>query len=96
MLDVLTSVAAELDRTPAEVALAWVMARPGVSATIIGASKLAQLVTNVAAAEMRLSDEHMIRLNEVSAPAPGFSSGLASPMIRRMVFGGNDVTGWDE
>ncbi len=96
VLDVLTSVAAGLGRTPAEVALAWVMARPGVSSTIIGASKLAQLVTNLAAAELRLSDEHMIRLNEVSAPAPGFSGGLASPMIRRMVFGGNDVTGWDE
>jgi len=96
VLEVLKSVAAELDRPVAQVALAWVMARPGVSATIIGASKLAQLASNIAATEIKLSDEQMTRLNEVSAPASGFSAGLTSPMIRRMVFGGNDVTGWGE
>ncbi len=96
VLEALRSVAAQLDRPAAQVALAWVMARPGVSATIIGASKLAQLADNIAAAEIKLSDEQMARLNEISAPAPGFSAGLASPMIRRMVFGGNDVTGWGE
>ncbi len=96
VLDVLKSVAAELDRPPAQVALAWVMARPGISSTIIGASKLTQLESNIAASEITLSDEQMARLNEISAPAPGFSAGLTSPMIRRMVFGGNDVTGWGE
>ena len=96
VLEVLKSVAAELDRPAAQVALAWVMARPGVSATIIGASKPAQLASNIAAAEIKLSDEQMTRLNDVSAPAPGFSAGLTSPMIRRMVFGGNNVTGWGE
>ena len=96
VLDVLKSVAAELDRPPAQVALAWVMARPGVGATIIGASKLAQLASNIAATDIALSEDQMTRLNEVSAPAPGFSAGLTSPMIRRMVFGGNDVTGWAE
>ena len=96
VLDVLKSVAAELDRPAAQVALAWVMARAGVTATIIGASKLPQLASNIAAAEIALSDSFMTRLDEVSAPAPGFSSGLTSPMVRRMVFGGNDVTGWAE
>ena len=96
VLEALKSVAAELDRPPAEVALAWVMARPGISATIIGASKLPQLESNIAASGIKLSDGQMARLDEVSAPAPGFSAGLASPMIRHMVFGGNDVTGWGE
>ncbi len=96
VLEVLKSVAAELDRPVAQVALAWVIARPGVSATIIGASKPAQLASNIAAAEIRLNDEQITRLDEVSAPAPGFSAGLTSPIIRRMVFGGNDVTGWGE
>ena len=92
----LKSVAAELARPMAQVALAWVMARPSVSATIIGASKPAQLANNLAAAEIKLNDEQITRLNEVSAPAPGFSAGLTSPTIRRMVFGGNGVTGWGE
>ena len=96
VLEVLKSVAAELARPMAQVALAWVMARPGVSATIIGASKPAQLASNFAAAEIKLNDEQITRLTEVSAPVPGFSAGLTSPMIRRIVFGGNDVTGWGE
>ena len=96
ILDVVKAVAAELDRPAAQVALAWVMARPGITATIIGASKLPQLASNIAATEIELSEVHMTRLNEVSASALGFSAGLMSPVIRRMVFGGNDVTGWGE
>lgn len=94
VLEVLKSVAAEHGRPAAQVALAWVMARPGVTATLVGASKLAQLASNIAATGITLDDDQMTRLNEVSAPAPGFSAGLTSPMVRRMVFGGNDVTGW--
>ena len=96
ILDTLKAVAADLDRSPAEVALAWVMARPGVASTIIGASTLPQLGSNIAAASLRLSDDHMVRLDGASAPPLGFSSGLAAPFIRRMVFGGHDVTGWNE
>ena len=96
VLKVLMEVAGELDRPAAQVALAWVMARPGVTATIIGASQLAQLASNIAATEIELSEGQVARLTEASALAPGFSVGLASPMIRRMVFGGNDVTGWAE
>jgi len=94
VLDVLRSVAAEIDRPAAQVALAWVMARPGIASTLVGASKLPQLASNIAASEITLSEDKMTRLNMVSAPAPGFSAGLTSPMVRRMVFGGNDVTGW--
>ena len=96
VLEVLNSVSAELDRPAAQVALAWVMSRPGITSTIIGASKLAQLASNIAATEITLSDTQIKRLDEVSAPAPGFSTGLTSPMIRRLVFGGNDVTGWGD
>ena len=92
----LKSVAAEIDRPAAQVALAWVMARPGITATLIGASKLPQLASNIAASEITLSEDQTKRLDEVSAPAPGFSAGLTSPMIRRMIFGGNDVAGWPE
>ena len=96
ILDVLKAVAAELDRPAAQVALAWAMARPGVASTLIGASKVSQLDSNIAACEIELNEDQMTRLNEVSAPAQGFSAGLATPAIRRMVFGGHDVTGWAE
>ena len=96
VLDALKAVASELDRSPAQVALAWAMARPGVASTIIGASKLPQLESNIAAAGIRIDEAQMRRLNEASAPPPGFSSGLTAPFVRRMVFGGHDVTGWNE
>jgi aryl-alcohol dehydrogenase-like predicted oxidoreductase len=96
ILDVLKAVAAELDRPMAQVALAWTLARSGVASTLIGASKLSQLESNIAATDLRLNDAQMKRLDEVSAPPEGFSSSLTAPFIRRMVFGGHDVVGWGE
>jgi aryl-alcohol dehydrogenase-like predicted oxidoreductase len=96
ILDVLRAVATEHERPPAQIALAWTLARPGVASTIIGASKVAQLDDNLAALDLTLSDEQMARLNQASATAPGFSDALVAPGIRRMVFGGHDVRGWGE
>lgn len=96
VLDTLKAVAEEADRPLAQVALRWVMQRPGVASTLIGARDTAQLTANIAAAEFELSDDHMARLNEAGPPPPGFSAGLTAPMIRRMVFGGNEVKGWLE
>jgi len=96
VLETLKAVAGETDRSPAQVALRWVMQRPGVASTLIGVRTAAQLAGNIAAAAFQLSDEQMSRLNAASAPPPGFTLGLMAPAIRRMVFGGNDVSGWRE
>ena len=96
ILDTLKAVAAELDRPAAQVALAWTLARAGVASTLIGASKVAQLECNIAATEIQLSAAQMKSLDDASAPAISFSSGLTQPPVRRMVFGGNDVAGWSE
>ena len=96
ILDVLKAVAGELDRPPAQVALAWTLARPGVAATLVGASKVAQLDSNIAATDLRLSEDQLRRLDQASAPAAGFSSSLTAPAVRRMVFGSHDVVGWGE
>ena len=96
ILDELKAVAAGLGCAPAQVALAWVMAQPGVASTIIGASSTAQLGANIAATEVRLTSEQAGRLDAVSAPPPGFTAGLGTNALRRMVFGGHDVAGWDE
>ncbi len=96
ILDVAQTVAQELDRPAAQVALAWTMAQPGVVSTLIGASRLTQLASNIAASDITLSPAQMARLDAASAPAMGFSASLTQPFIRRMVFGGNDVTGWAE
>jgi aryl-alcohol dehydrogenase-like predicted oxidoreductase len=52
----------------ARVALAWALHRPGVTSIIIGAKSQEQLADNLAAAELRLADADLAKLNEVSAP----------------------------
>jgi aryl-alcohol dehydrogenase-like predicted oxidoreductase len=94
ILEELQAIAVELDRPAAQVALAWTLAQPGVCSTLVGASKVSQLDSNIAATDIQLGADQLGRLNTASAPVPGFSLGLTSPAIRRMVFGGHDVVGW--
>jgi aryl-alcohol dehydrogenase-like predicted oxidoreductase len=51
----------------AQVALAYVLAKPFVTSVIIGARRIDQLEDNLAAAELALTAEEMVRLDEVSA-----------------------------
>jgi aryl-alcohol dehydrogenase (NADP+) len=54
----------------AEVALAWVTDRPGVTSTILGARTLEQLDTNLRAADLHLSAEETATLDAASDPRP--------------------------
>ena len=72
IIDVLLEVAAEAGTTPARAALAWVQARPGVASTIIGARTLAQLEDNLAALEVRLSEDQRKALDDASQPVLNF------------------------
>ena len=65
LLAVLREIAAAHGATPAQVALAWVIRRPNVVA-IPGASSVAQLEANVAAADLDLSDDEDARLTAES------------------------------
>jgi aryl-alcohol dehydrogenase-like predicted oxidoreductase len=58
-------VAAEMGVSPAEVALAWLLSRPGVAAPIIGATKAGHLETAVKALDVRLTEE---QIKAVEAP----------------------------
>ena len=63
LLDALDRVAKAHGATPAEVALAWVMAQPGITAPIASATKPAHVETIARAAALRLTDEDMAVLN---------------------------------
>jgi len=52
----------------AQVALAWLLGRPGVVSLIVGARTDEQLDDNLAAADLKLSDDERARLEEVSRP----------------------------
>jgi 1-deoxyxylulose-5-phosphate synthase len=54
--------------SPAQIALAWLLHKPGITSPIIGASKMNQLEEAVAATEISLSDEEMARLEEAYRP----------------------------
>jgi len=72
ILAALDACAAELEATPAQVALAWLLVRPAVSSVIFGARTVAQLEDNLKAAELTLPASCVERLDEASAFELGY------------------------
>jgi len=68
--------------TMAQVALRWVMQRPGVTAPIIGGRTVEQMEQNLSAAFIQLSEEHMKALNEASYVKPPYPWGHYSNFTR--------------
>lgn len=68
ILDALFAVAAETGKLPAQVALNWLLQKPGVTAPIIGARTMEQLVNNLGGAGWTLTAEQVARLDQVSEP----------------------------
>src|SRR5579875_3084355 len=66
VLAALDSVAKRMGATPAQIALAWLMARPSITAPIASATSLAQLDEILKAADLRLDQEAVKELNDVS------------------------------
>ncbi len=67
-IDVLVEIAEAHGVSAAQVALAWLIARPGVSTVVVGARTEEQLSDNLAAAELTLSAQEHGRLEAVSRP----------------------------
>ena len=71
-IDAVRAVAAELESTPAEVSLAWLLHQPSVTSVIFGARTLGQLEANLGAAELELSEDQLERLDAASALDLGY------------------------
>jgi len=67
VLDAVFTTAKEVGKTPAQVAIRWLMHRPSITAPIIGARSMKQLEDNLGACGWSLDDEMMTRLDRVSA-----------------------------
>ena len=67
-IEVLVEVAEAHGVSAAQVALAWLLGRPGVTSLVIGARTEEQLADNLAAASLELSAEERERLEQVSRP----------------------------
>jgi 1-deoxyxylulose-5-phosphate synthase len=68
--DRLAQVAAERGAPPAQVALAWLLGRPGVTAPIVGATKLGHISDALAAVQLTLTEQEAARLEEPYVPHP--------------------------
>jgi aryl-alcohol dehydrogenase-like predicted oxidoreductase len=68
IVDALVEIAEARGASPAQVALAWLLGRPGVATVVVGARTDEQLADNLKAADLRLTDEQRARLDELSAP----------------------------
>src|SRR5271170_7196274 len=72
ILDVLRPIAKAHNTSAATIALAWVLVKPFVTSVIIGAKRIDQLQENLAAVDVRLSEEEIKQLDEVSALPPEY------------------------
>lgn len=66
IVGVLREIAEAHEASPSQIALSWVLHRPGVTSVIVGARKHHQLVDNLAAVDLELSAEELERLDAVS------------------------------
>jgi aryl-alcohol dehydrogenase-like predicted oxidoreductase len=92
LVDELEVIAKAHDSTVARVALAWVQRQPGVTSTIIGARRLAQLEDNVKGLDLALTTEELGRLDALTKPTFGFPQNMQW-MFPAIHSGGTTVNG---
>jgi len=93
IVDELRSVAQEIGRPMAQVALAWVVSRPSVASVLIGASRPEQLAENISSLDVDLSEEQQTRLNALGRP-PMLNPYFIFQMPTSRIFGGQSVQPW--
>lgn len=70
VVDAVVAIADEKGVTPAQIALAWLLHKPGVTAPIIGATKMYQLEEAVTAVEIELTEEEIAQIEAPYKPHP--------------------------
>jgi aryl-alcohol dehydrogenase-like predicted oxidoreductase len=70
VVDKLREIGSRHDASPAQIALAWLLAQPHVSTVLLGVSKLHQLDDNLGAINVTLTPDDLAALNELTQPQP--------------------------
>jgi aryl-alcohol dehydrogenase-like predicted oxidoreductase len=92
IVDEVKKVASEVQKSPAEVALAWLLSKSTVTSVLLGASKLEQLENNLGSLNTHLSPDQIKRLDDISRVETGFPHAiLANPTIKQTISGGVEV-----
>ena len=72
VLDAVQEIARAHHVSAGAVSLAWILAKPLITTTIIGARTMAQLEDNLASLNVKLTADELTRLDQVSKPAWGY------------------------
>src|SRR6202045_4770308 len=92
IVDEVKKVTSEVQKSPAEVALAWLLSKSTVTSVLLGASKLEQLENNLGSLNTHLSPDQIKRLDDISSVEMGFPHAiLANPTVQQMICGGVEV-----
>lgn len=87
--DEVIAVAKQIGVSASQVALAWLLHQKGVNIPIIGGSKALQIEDNLGCLNVKLSEEHLKRLNEISKIELGFPHDfLNAGNIKDLIFAG--------
>ncbi|MHC1559458.1 aldo/keto reductase [Actinomycetospora sp. C-140] len=83
LVDEVTAVATDVDATPGQVAIAWLLAKGGDIAPIPGTKRVERLEENVGADAVVLTDEQVRRLDDLTPPEGGHHSEQQMRLIER-------------
>ena len=92
--DALMDVAKQLNKPPAQVALNWVATQPGITSTIVGATKVTQLDDNLGSIDFAIPTDLRKRLDEASALEPAQPYIFFGGEIQTRIAGGVPVHPW--
>jgi aryl-alcohol dehydrogenase-like predicted oxidoreductase len=85
--DVVGEIAKSLGKTSAQVALAWTLVNPAVTAPVLGVRTVAQLEDNLGALDVEFNSEQLARLDAVSSVPKVFPMDILTSPAEGMMFG---------
>jgi aryl-alcohol dehydrogenase-like predicted oxidoreductase len=91
--EVVGQIATETGKTSAQVALAWTLLNPAVTAPVLGVRTGAQLKDNLGALDVELGADHIARLDAVSSVPKVFPMDILKSPAEGMMFGNVKVRG---
>jgi aryl-alcohol dehydrogenase-like predicted oxidoreductase len=81
VVEKMREIASRHEASVAQIAIAWLLAKPVVSSVIVGASKPHQLEDNLKAADLKLSEEEVAELDAITAPTPLYPNWFNANLI---------------
>lgn len=92
ILQAIDKIAAEIEKSPAQIALNWLLQKPGTIIPIIGARTIKQLEDNLGCLDFTLTSEQMAYLDLVSQIDLGFPhTFISSDMVKNLISGGTTI-----